>query len=244
MNKYLKYIMFLLALLIFSACSMKKSTRDVELSKEDIPFTWWGDRTKNFGNSSYPISEKEIKEVVEDKYGLKLLPFFSEVRELVTAEFDRDGVTSTDEVSIIAQENSFRLTAENRFKDAQGEIIVNVRTIIEYEYYAKIGKVKVKNQDVDIRTTVTDDKFIGKDYNHFIEQLVELLNISNSEKSVKDFNKKNAEDPKQFAGQEVMIYTSKLKGEKEFTFGKNLYVRYNGDGIPHSIFVGTKDYRY
>ncbi|MCA5013664.1 MULTISPECIES: hypothetical protein [unclassified Enterococcus] len=240
----MKYVVFLLALIIVSACSAEKSTRDVELPKEDSPFTWWGDRTKNFGNSSYSISENEIIETVEDKYGLKVLPFFSEVRELIKEEYSIEGLEVTENIDIIAQENSFRLTAVSMFSNKDNENIVSARTIIEYEYYSKIGKVKLTNQNVDIRTAVSDEKYVGKNFEAFSKQLTELLKIDRSDKSVQKFEQKNKESKKELSGQEITIYNSKLKGEKDRTFGKNISVQYDGNGIPQNIFIGTKDYRY
>ncbi|WP_321384914.1 hypothetical protein [uncultured Enterococcus sp.] len=78
--------------------------------KNDAAFVWWGERTRNFGQSEYTISEEEINEVVEDKYELKLLPLFEAANEAIDEEFSQDDLTMEEKIAVVAFERTFRLT--------------------------------------------------------------------------------------------------------------------------------------
>ncbi|MBL1224032.1 hypothetical protein [Enterococcus sp. BWR-S5] len=244
MRKYITLLFCLSAFVLLTACSKQKSTADVELPEEDAAFVWWGERTRNFGQSEYTISEDEIKEVVEEKYGQKLLPLFEAANGVIDEEFSQDDLTMEEKIAVVAFERTFRLTRSAFFANKEGENLVSMKSTIEYEYYQDSGKSKLASQATEIRTATGDGAYLGKDLEAFIKHLMALMDISASEKSVKSFEKKNGEDEKSLAGQSVSVYDSRPTGKEEQTFGKYLIVQYDDKGIPQNIFLGTEDYRY
>ncbi|MBO0470116.1 hypothetical protein JZO66_06140 [Enterococcus sp. DIV0242_7C1] len=244
MKKYVKIILFLGILLIIAGCSKEKSTINAKLPKEDVAFTWLGERTKNFGSSNYPVELSEIDKVMDDKYQIKFSSLINDSNELVNKEFSGNNIAINDSFEIAASEEKLLFSGNKLFENQQNNIIARVKMSTEYIYMPSVKKAKLSNQDIEIRTVIKDKKYPGKDFNAFIKPIIEMMKLPDSNKASKLFEKKVEGEKKAIAGQTIKLYDNRDEGKQEGTFGKYLLVQFDSEGIPMNIFLGTSDYRY
>ncbi|MEI5994267.1 hypothetical protein [Candidatus Enterococcus mansonii] len=244
MEKYLKLTLLLGIAFLLVGCSKEKSTATVDLPKEDAAFTWWADRNRNFGTSNYPVELSEINKIMEDKYQIEFTPLIAQSNAIITKEFSGENKNITNFFELKAKGESLLFAGNTLFEDQQKNIVTRIKTVVEYNYMADLQKVKLANQEVEIRTVIKDKKYQGNDFDSFIKQVIKMMELPDSDKVFELFEKKLNGNKEAIAGQTIKLYDSREEGAQERTFSKYLLVQFDGDAIPMNIFLGTTDYRY
>ena len=243
MKRWMPVLVFAVTLSLLGACG-QQSTVDEELPKDQAIFTWWGERTTQFPDYEYTVTdEEEALNTLTQEVGLQLLPSFDEARDLIKRDFLIEGTAQEPEEFVShSKKYEFHFASMIKFKTPEGVYLSYGVVNEDYRYIERLGKVKLYKQKIEVYNATENQTYNGRSLEATLVSLGQLLKLEEPEQLVADFMERT-NDPEKLKGQDVFIYDTLEEAADERLFGIRFGVEYNEEGVLKMIYAYTVDNR-
>lgn len=229
--------------MLLTGCTGSASTAEKKLAENEQAFTWWADRTKEFGSYDYQVTEEEAFKDLEERFEVSLLPSFEKAQKIIDTAFLKNGRSAKPrDYFFYASNKGLIVTNILRFKGEDQGTTSYGKIVETYDYLPELKKVKVASQRIELHNETVNNQYNGNDLMTTLTELGTLLEIDDFSKYLDTF-KETVKEPEALGNKDIVIYENYKAGKKAGTFGKLLGVKYAETGVVSQIYAVTYDYR-